>query len=131
MPAPQALTPARGRYLRLIYTLCQTGRPVRQTQIAAALGVSKASVSRMAGLLCRDGLLEKRPGGLALTPPGEQLGKKLQQVYLCLQQALAACGAPLLHTPAAGGAAKPPFAGRDLSAPAELLQMTAPSMSTA
>ncbi|GHV04915.1 hypothetical protein FACS1894217_00940 [Clostridia bacterium] len=66
-------------YLAAIYRLGDARDPVRLTDLALALGLSKSSVSRAVGILCERGLLtHSRYGNIVLTDEGFALGRAIQ-----------------------------------------------------
>ncbi len=62
------LTYSRKKYLFAIYKLSQNGVEVKSSDVAKAVGVSKASTAAMANKLCEDGYIRKEYyGQIALT----------------------------------------------------------------
>ncbi len=55
------LTKSQKRYLFAIYRLGQNGRPVKSTEVASVLGVTKASTVKMTQKLIDEGYIIKEP----------------------------------------------------------------------
>jgi Mn-dependent DtxR family transcriptional regulator len=68
------------RYLSAIYNLAQTMLDVGVADIAKAMGISKATASKMVGNLMNDGLVVREAyGKVYLTDVGFLAAKRLQQ----------------------------------------------------
>lgn len=73
-----AITPSLEDYIEVIYSLGEARDPVRLTDISAALGLTKASVSRAVQTLKAEGLIEhERYGTLMLTQLGLSKAKEV------------------------------------------------------
>lgn len=65
------LTYSQKKYLFAIYKLCQNGSGIKSSDVAALVGVSKASTAAMTERLCEGGYIEKEYyGRIALTESG-------------------------------------------------------------
>ncbi|MCM1523647.1 MAG: metal-dependent transcriptional regulator [Ruminococcus sp.] len=65
------LTYSRKKYLFAIYKLSQNGGEVRSSEVAEAVGVSKASTAAMTVKLCESGYIKKEHyGRISLTESG-------------------------------------------------------------
>ncbi len=77
------LNPGMHNYLRQIYLLKGEKECVRARDIALALQVTRASVSRAVHILEKEGLLfiGEKNSELLLTPEGESIAKKISTKY--------------------------------------------------
>lgn len=70
------MTAAKENYLKVIYNLIVEGQAAQVSPIAASLGITRASVSRMLKDLEQDGLIEhKRYGPVYLTNEGMKIAE--------------------------------------------------------
>jgi DtxR family Mn-dependent transcriptional regulator len=82
------MTPSKENYLKTILALSD-GEGARSIDIAAALGVSKASVSNMMESLCQDGYVDKQKyGTITLTESGRVVAMNIQRKYELLKEFL-------------------------------------------
>ena len=80
------LSPAVTRYLLTIYQLSGDGSAVRSVDVAAALGVARASVSKLLHSLAERGLILKEYyGNIRLTAPGIRQANELCTKVLLLE----------------------------------------------
>lgn len=76
------ITASREDYLKAIYTLDAMGAGTRVVDIAQALNVSKASVSRMVGLLEKEGFVERfGKSRVGLTEAGRRKAREVKSRY--------------------------------------------------
>lgn len=74
-------------YLETIYILSQSSSSVRGVDVGEYMGYSKPSVSRAIGLLKAEGLVQTDENNfLKLTPPGEQMAKRIYERHTVLTQ---------------------------------------------
>ena len=67
------LTPSTQDYLKALRDLSKNGEAVRSADVAAAVGVSRASVSRAMGVLKNAGYIDKEKyGAIFLTKKGKE-----------------------------------------------------------
>ena len=72
------LTKSQKRYLFAIYRLGQNGRPVKSTEVASVLGVTKASTVKMTQKLIDEGYIIKEPyREITLTSEGIKAANEL------------------------------------------------------
>lgn len=94
--APMRAKPASATaedYLERIYDLIVAKGYARVADIAALLGVSQPSVTRMVQKLAKDGFLKyERYRGLVLTSSGETLGKAVKGRHRSLEEFLRVIG---------------------------------------
>lgn len=82
-------------YVELISDLIADGGEARQVDIAARLGVTQPTVSKMLKRLVRDGLAMQRPyRGVFLTPAGEALATASRERHRTVEEFLVALGVP-------------------------------------
>ena len=90
MPPP---TPSMEDHIEQIYLLIEQKGYARVSDIAEALAVLPSSVTKMVQKLDKDGyLIYEKYRGLALTPKGQKLGKRLVQRHELLEQFLRLIG---------------------------------------
>jgi len=83
------VTPSMEDYIEAIYTLGDARDPVRLTDIAQRLGLTKASVSRAVRSLCEEGLVtHQRYGTLMLTEPGVEHAREVYRRHTLLKRFL-------------------------------------------
>ena len=81
------LTPAKKKYLFRVYEMSLKSGTVRSTDIAMAIGISKASVANMLAVLIEDGLMKRRyDRTIGLTDLGVEFAEKLYQSYMAFHQ---------------------------------------------
>ena len=81
-PKMQSLSASLEDYLKEIYVLTQEGRPVRVTDLAKCLGLTKPSVNRAVGTLKDQGLLtHEHYGRISLTEEGRKTAKRIYDNY--------------------------------------------------
>lgn len=69
-------------YLKVIYSIEQEEKEIRVTDIAAILGISKASVNKAMKLMQDEGLvMHEHYGPVTLTEEGRQIGKEVLDNY--------------------------------------------------
>jgi len=82
--AKHATTPSEENYVECLYRRLGAG-PVRPSEVAEALAVSRPSVTRAMGVLAEKGLVRRaKGGGLELTKAGEALGAAITRRDACL-----------------------------------------------
>ena len=87
------LLPEEGTgYLAALEALEQTGAPVYAADLARALGVSRASVSRALGRLCSQGLVCRRGKALHLTAAGREALDRDREKQRCFEVLLCRAG---------------------------------------
>ena len=80
-------------YLEKILMLSQTNDKIRAVDLSAALGFSRPTVSIMLRELRENGFVETAPnGGLALTPAGEAVARRMYERHLLIAEALMKLG---------------------------------------
>lgn len=80
------LTKSQKRYLFAIYRLGQNGRPVKSTEVASVLGVTKASTVKMTQKLIDEGYIIKEPyREITLTSDGIKAANELCTPSVILQ----------------------------------------------
>lgn len=83
------LTKSQKRYLFAIYRLGQNGRPVKSTEVASVLGVTKASTVKMTQKLIDEGYIIKEPyREITLTSEGIKAANELYTPSVILQDFL-------------------------------------------
>jgi DtxR family Mn-dependent transcriptional regulator len=83
------MTPSKEDYLKTIFELSDDEQGIRSIDIADALGVSKASVSNMTGILKREGYVDKKKyGTVTLTESGKKLAEKIKRRYELIERYL-------------------------------------------
>lgn len=83
------LTSSAIRYLMAIHSLSSGGAPVRSVDVAHALSVTRASVSKTLKLLAADGLIDKAHyGDILLTAKGTQAAERLYSQTTSLHHVL-------------------------------------------
>ncbi|MEE1131794.1 MAG: transcriptional regulator MntR [Caryophanon sp.] len=86
-------TPSMEDHIEQIYLLIEQKGYARVSDIAEALAVLPSSVTKMVQKLDKDGyLIYEKYRGLALTPKGQKLGKRLVQRHELLEQFLRLIG---------------------------------------
>lgn len=69
-------------YLKEIYRRYSSGEPVRITDIALSLGISKPSVNKAVKLLMQMGYIShEHYGDIQLTPSGMEVGKEITENF--------------------------------------------------
>jgi DtxR family Mn-dependent transcriptional regulator len=83
------MTPSKEDCLKTIFELSDDEQGIRSIDIADALGVSKASVSNMTGILKREGYVDKKKyGTVTLTESGKKLAEKIKRRYELIERYL-------------------------------------------
>ncbi|MDR1322399.1 MAG: metal-dependent transcriptional regulator [Gracilibacteraceae bacterium] len=83
------LTPAKENYIKAVYTLSRQGDGVRSLDVAAALGVSKPSVSRMIKELQQKNLVERTENmQVRLTPEGRRRAAEIDLRFYAVKNLL-------------------------------------------
>ncbi len=78
----EKLSVSQEDYLKEIYLMHVQGHPVRATDIARLLGISKPSVTKAINLLKRQGYISHESyGAIELTPEGLKAGEELANNY--------------------------------------------------
>ena len=75
-------------YLKVIYLLHQSSAKVRECDIAASMGLSKASVCNMMKNLSQQGYIFIQAGNVCLTSSGIQKSKEIFDAFLTIQKVL-------------------------------------------
>ncbi len=89
MVSNKNMTPSKEDYLKTIFELSDDEQGIRSIDIADALGVSKASVSNMTGILKREGYVDKKKyGTVTLTESGKKLAEKIKRRYELIERYL-------------------------------------------
>ena len=82
------ITPSKEDYLKVMLELSK-GEDIRSIDIASALGISKASVSRMMGVLKDEGYVTKEKyGTVTLTEKGRNVAADIKRRYELLKSFL-------------------------------------------
>ncbi len=90
---PSELTEPHEDYLERIYELFLEKKWVRPIDVAARLGISPASVTRMLQKLAAAGYLEvEKYRGFIMTPKGEAVGQRVQNKHKILEEFLRKIG---------------------------------------
>ncbi|MCQ2751497.1 MAG: metal-dependent transcriptional regulator [Coriobacteriales bacterium] len=84
------LTASSEDYIEAIYELSDSGsKSVRSTDLAASLGVSKASVTKALKRLKENGLIEQLAyGDISITKKGQEYGQTVLQRHIALRSFL-------------------------------------------
>lgn len=82
----EKLPHAKENYLKTIYQMCLNNTTVRVSDVAAKMGVSKATVSNATDFLSNKGLVRKhRHRGLSLTAEGIKQAELISNKYTIIQ----------------------------------------------
>lgn len=82
------MTPSKENYLKVMLGLSTEG-DIRSTDIANVLGITKASVSRMMGILRKEGYIAKEKyGAVTLTEIGKKAAENIRIRYELLKKYL-------------------------------------------
>lgn len=85
LPEIGELNESGENYIEHIYMMSRDGKRVRSTDLAQALGVSRASISRAMDVLTNLGLLNRgEKGDLILTPAGEEKARSIYARHVVL-----------------------------------------------
>lgn len=76
----EKLTPSIQDYLKALLELSESAEPVHSADVATAVGVSRASVSRAMNVLRDEGYVTKEKyGTISLTDPGRQIAHTVKK----------------------------------------------------
>ncbi|MEG1393099.1 MAG: metal-dependent transcriptional regulator [Christensenellaceae bacterium] len=85
----QEISASSQDYLEIIYTLYKSGIEVRSVDIATAMGVSRASISKAMGVLKNAGMvMQEKYGRIMLTTEGMAAAKKVIRTHETLKSFL-------------------------------------------
>ncbi|MEG0251725.1 MAG: metal-dependent transcriptional regulator [Christensenellaceae bacterium] len=85
----QEISASSQDYLEIIYTLYKSGIEVRSVDIATAMGVSRASISKAMGVLKNAGMvMQEKYGRIMLTTEGMAAAKKVIRIHETLKSFL-------------------------------------------